>query len=265
MIDKTATFRVELYYEGSAAESRSEPVVSLVTLAEGANLYLEDKAHDHPNLPHYNFRIVTITADAVILEQIPDRRGKIQPFYTGAASPTRQLRLERGRPLSGSLNVPSGRPVWTITWIVADYRKPSLFFAMYLDNPSFSVEDAVELLGEKRHGWSPHGIPLKPRSPDVQSAELEILGGSLHGISIHFAAGHHPSVSFSALIKDYGEPRKLPLPPPNIPPGGYYHPDHSYSFDGRRVLAGDLIVTVEGERKGDLNPVVAVIYRRWRP
>ena len=58
-----------------------------------------------------------IAADAITLEQIPDRRGQIQRFYTGSAAPVRQFRLEQGKPLRISLNVPGGGPVWTITWI----------------------------------------------------------------------------------------------------------------------------------------------------
>ena len=279
MEDKTATFRVELYYQGSAAWSSSKPTVSEVTLAEGAGLYMEDKHADHPNLPHYNFRIVSIAADAVILEQIPDRRGRILAFPTGAAGPAKQFRLEKGKPLSTSLNVPGGGPVWTVAWITpgaqpetkraaadyTDYRNVHRFFEMFLGNPSFSVQDAVELLGQKQDESLPHRIALKPKSSDVQWAQLEIMGGSLDGISIRFAPGHCPSVSFSTLIRDYGKPHQLPLLPPRLRPGEIYHADYSYSFEGRRVLRGSLIVTVEGERKADLNPVVEVIYRRWRP
>ena len=113
----SAEFRLELYYQGSVPSANTKPVVSDVTVAEAGNLYLEDKAHDHPNLPHYNFRVSKIAADAVTLDQIPDRRGQIQRFYTGSAEPVRQFRLERGKPLRISLNVPGGGPVWTISWI----------------------------------------------------------------------------------------------------------------------------------------------------
>lgn len=113
----SAEFRVELYYQASVPAANTKPVVSEVTVAEGANLYLEDKAHEHPNLPHYNFRVSKIAADAVTLDQIPDRRGKIQGFYTGSPEPARQFRLEPGKPLRISLNVPGGGPVWTISWI----------------------------------------------------------------------------------------------------------------------------------------------------
>ena len=112
-----AEFRVELYYQASVPAANTKPVVSEVTVAEEGNLYLEDKAHDHPNLPHYNFRVSKIAADAVTLDQIPDRRGETQTFYTGSARPVRQFRVERGNPLRISLNVLGGGPVWTISWI----------------------------------------------------------------------------------------------------------------------------------------------------
>ncbi len=123
MQDKTAVFMVELYYQGSAAWSRSKPVVSQVTLTEGADLYLEDKLAEHPNLPHFNFRIVEVATDGVTIEQIPDRCGKIQPFQAGAASLTRKFRLEKGKPLRISLDVPGGGPAWTVTWITQARRQ----------------------------------------------------------------------------------------------------------------------------------------------
>jgi hypothetical protein len=101
----------------------------------------------------------------------------------------------------------------------------------------------------------------KPKAADVAYARLEIgTSNFLEGISIDFARGHYPSVSFSASTKDYGEPRQLPLPPLNIVPGEYFELNQPYSFDAQR---GYLIVTVPSERKGDLNPVVEVIFRRW--
>jgi hypothetical protein len=279
MQDKTAMFRVELYYQGSAASSRSNALVSEVILCEGAALYLEDKHADHPNLPHYNFRVLKVGSDVVIMEQIPDRLGKMRPIYTGAAGPIRQLRLESGKPFQISSNLPGGGPVWTVTWIIPreqparmrptsgheDYRNVRPFFAMFLDNPSFSVEDAVELLGEKQDESLPRRISLKPRHPDVSWVQLELdVDNFLLGMSVQFADRHYPSVSFSELIREYGEPQQLPLPPPNIPPGGCYRAVRSYGFQGRGVLEGYLIVTVEGERKEDLNRAVEVIYRRWR-
>jgi hypothetical protein len=84
---------------------------------EGGNIYLEEKDHPHPNLPQYNFRVSKIGADAITLDQIPDRRGQIQGFYTGSTVQVRQFRLEKGKPLRISLNVPGGGPVWTISWI----------------------------------------------------------------------------------------------------------------------------------------------------
>jgi hypothetical protein len=113
----SAQFRLELYYQASVPSANTKPVVSQVTVAEGGNIYLEDKDHPHPNLPHYNFRVTKIAADAVSLDQIPDRRGKIQGFYTGSTATVRQFRLEKGKPLQISLNVPGGGPVWSITWI----------------------------------------------------------------------------------------------------------------------------------------------------
>jgi hypothetical protein len=120
MKEVRALFHLALYYQGSALEARSKTETSEATVAEGGNLYLEDKAHEHPNLPHYNFRVVRIAADAVTLEQIPDRRGETQRFSVVGDSETvpgtKQLRLEKGKPLRISLNVPGGGPVWTITW-----------------------------------------------------------------------------------------------------------------------------------------------------
>src|ERR1700685_1218637 len=113
----SARFRLELYYQASVPAADTKPVSSEVTVAEGANLYLEDKAHEHPNLPHYNFRVSKISAEAITLEQIPDRRGNIQRFYTGSAAAVRLFRLEPGKPFRISLNVPGGGPVWTITWM----------------------------------------------------------------------------------------------------------------------------------------------------
>lgn len=144
-----------------------------------------------------------------------------------------------------------------------DYRNIPLFFTMFLDTPSFSVEDAVKLLGAKQDTSLPDRIVLEPSSPDVSWAQLETCGRFLEGVSIDFAVGHYPSVSFAALIRDYGEPQQFPLPPPMLPPGGFYHANYSYSFDGRRALSGELIVTVEGERKGDFSRAAKVIYRRW--
>jgi hypothetical protein len=120
-MDNTSTqFRVELYYQASVPAADSKPVVSTVTVTEGANLYLEDKAHEHPNLPHYNFRVRKIAADAVMLNQIPDRRGRVEKFPAASAAQVTQFRLEPGKPLRISLNVPGGGPVWTVTWIGPD-------------------------------------------------------------------------------------------------------------------------------------------------
>jgi hypothetical protein len=113
----TAEFRVELYYQASVPAANTTPVVSQVTVEEGGNNYLEEKDHPHPDLPQYNFRVAQIGADAITLDQIPDRRGKIQGFYTGSTVQVRQFRLEKGKPLRISLNVPGGGPVWTISWI----------------------------------------------------------------------------------------------------------------------------------------------------
>jgi hypothetical protein len=113
----SAEFRVELYYQASVPSANTKPVVSQMTVEEGGNLYLEDKDHPHPNLPHYNFRVTRIAADAITLDQIPDRRGKVQGFYTGSTAQVRQFRIEKGKPLQISLNVPGGGPVWTIRWI----------------------------------------------------------------------------------------------------------------------------------------------------
>lgn len=114
-----AEFRVELYYQASVPSADTKPVVSSVTVKEGANLYLEDKEHEHPNLPHYNFRVTKIAPDAVTLTQIPDRRGKVQNFYTGSSEKTTLFRLEKNKPFRITLNVPGGGPVWTVTWIAA--------------------------------------------------------------------------------------------------------------------------------------------------
>lgn len=113
----TAEFRLGLYYQASVPSANTKPVVSQVTVAEGGNIYLEDKDHPHPNLPYYNFRVTKIAADAITLDQIPDRRGKIQGFYTGSTIQVRQFRLEKGKALQISLNVPGGGPVWIISWI----------------------------------------------------------------------------------------------------------------------------------------------------
>lgn len=117
MAGVSAEFRVELYFQASVAAANTKPIISLLTVEEGGNIYLQDKDHPHPNLLHYNFRVTKIAADAITLDQIPDRRGKIQGFYTGSTAPVRQFRLEKGKPLQISLNVPGGGPVWNITWI----------------------------------------------------------------------------------------------------------------------------------------------------
>jgi hypothetical protein len=122
MEDVSAQLRVELYYQASVPAADTKPVVSTVTVKEGGNLYLEDKEHEHPNLPHYNFRVSKIAGDAVTLDQIPDRRGQIQKFPAGAATQVTQFRLQPGKPFRISLNVPGGGPVWTITWIGPDAR-----------------------------------------------------------------------------------------------------------------------------------------------
>jgi hypothetical protein len=114
----SAEFRLELYYQASVPAANTKPVVSQVTVEEGGNIYLEDKDHPHTNLPHYNFRVTKIAADAITLDQIPDRRGKIQRFYTSDSTvQVLRFRLEKGKPLQISLNVPGGGPVWTISWI----------------------------------------------------------------------------------------------------------------------------------------------------
>src|SRR5450631_2457026 len=80
MDDVSTQFRVELYYQASVPAADTKPAVSTITVTEGGNLYLEDKEHAHPNLPHYNFRVRKIAADAVTLDQVPDRRGQVQKF-----------------------------------------------------------------------------------------------------------------------------------------------------------------------------------------
>jgi hypothetical protein len=57
-------FRVELYYQASVPAADTKPVVSIITVTKGGNLYLEDKEHANPNLPHYNFRVRKIAASA---------------------------------------------------------------------------------------------------------------------------------------------------------------------------------------------------------
>jgi hypothetical protein len=116
----SAQFRVELYYQASVPSMDTKPAVWTITVTKGGNLYLEDTEHQHPNLPHYNFRVGEIAADAVTLDQIPDRRGRIQKFPAASATQTTQFRLEAGKPFRISLNVPGGGPVWTITWIGPD-------------------------------------------------------------------------------------------------------------------------------------------------
>ena len=120
--DVVAQFRVELYYRASVPAADSKPVVATITVSENGNLYLEDKEHEHPNLPHYNFRVSKIAADAVTLDQIPDRRGEVQKFPAASETQVTQFRLEPGKPLRISLNVPGGGPVWTVTWIGPDAR-----------------------------------------------------------------------------------------------------------------------------------------------
>jgi len=115
MDDLSAQFRVELYYQASVPAANTKPVVETVTVVEGGNLYLEDKEHEHPNLPHYNFRVVRIGGDTVTLEQIADRRGQVRTF-----SGEKPFRLEPEKPFRISLNVPGGGPVWTITWMGPD-------------------------------------------------------------------------------------------------------------------------------------------------
>jgi hypothetical protein len=120
MDEMSAQFRVELYYQASVPAANTKPVVSTITVTEGGNLYLEDKENEHPNLPHYNFRVRKIAADGVTLDQIPDRRGRIQKFPADWETQVTQFRLEPGKPLRISLNVPGGGPVWTVTWIGPD-------------------------------------------------------------------------------------------------------------------------------------------------
>src|SRR5580704_8806062 len=120
MENVSTQLRVELYYQASVPAANTKPVVSTVTVMEGGNLYLEDKEHEHPNLPHYNFRIRKIAADAITLDQIPDRRGRVQNFPAASATQVRQFRLEPDKPFRISLNLPGGGPVWTITWLGLD-------------------------------------------------------------------------------------------------------------------------------------------------
>jgi hypothetical protein len=122
MDDVSAQFRVELYYRASVPAADTKPVVSTITVTGGGNLYLEDKEHEHPNLPRYNFRVRKIAKDAVTLDQIPDRRGEVQKFPAASEMQVTQFRLEPGKPFRISLNVPGGGPVWTITWIGPDAR-----------------------------------------------------------------------------------------------------------------------------------------------
>ena len=149
------------------------------------------------------------------------------------------------------------------------------FFDMFLTQPSFSVEEVTELLGEKEDDSLPGRIVLKPKSREVVSAQLELFPVSkegtgardkliLAGIAVEFARQHAPRVSFSGLTAKYGKPQQLPLPPPVLLPGGIYQANFSYAFGARReALEGSLIVTVDGERQGDLNRVIKVIYRRF--
>lgn len=115
MSANNAKFEVELYYERAFPPVTAKPEHWDMTVAEGGNLYLEDKQNDHPNLPHYNFRVTRIAADGVTLDQIPDRRGEVQQFDRGSAKEQRCL-LEPGKTLRIRLNVPGGGPVWTVTW-----------------------------------------------------------------------------------------------------------------------------------------------------
>jgi len=90
-VDRRVLLHVELYYRASVPSPRTNVVVFDKAVTVGENLYLEDPAHEHPNLPHYNFRVVKITDEAVTLEQIADRRGAVQQFYSPQGWSNRQI------------------------------------------------------------------------------------------------------------------------------------------------------------------------------
>ena len=50
MNSNNATFQVELYYQRAFPPTTPKPEHWDMTVAEGGDLYLEDKQHEHPNL-----------------------------------------------------------------------------------------------------------------------------------------------------------------------------------------------------------------------
>ena len=142
------------------------------------------------------------------------------------------------------------------------------FFEMFLAEPSYSVQDAMQLLGDKQDIVGGDRIILKPKSREVDWVQLELLKQPekpfLAAISVDFASRDALRASFAELTAKYGEPRNLPLPPPMLEPGGRYKPNYSYQFNAKgKRLDGCLVVTVDGVRHGDVNRVISVIYRRF--
>ena len=156
-----------------------------------------------------------------------------------------------------------------------DPRNLIPYFEMFLDDPAYSAEDAARVLGEVEEFHS-LGAELRPKLPDVESAGLELLSdppGSkskslqsfLAGVSLDFIRDKALRVSFDELTRKLGEPDELPLPPPRLLPGQIYRPDFTYAFDAKgKAFSGSLLLTVDGERRGDVNRVIAVTYRRYQ-
>ena len=155
-----------------------------------------------------------------------------------------------------------------------DPRNLIAYFEMFLAEPSYSAEDAMQVLGDKEE-FDVLGIELNPKLPEVESAHLKLLENPptrrpqslkafLCGVSLDFFRDRGPRISFVELTRKFGEPQELPLPPPRLLPGQPYRPDYTYAFDAKgKVFRGSLMLTVDGKRSGDLNRVIRVSYRRY--
>jgi hypothetical protein len=155
--------------------------------------------------------------------------------------------------------------------VSVDVKDVIPFFEMFLADPSYYVEDAMQLLGDMQESLENGRIILKPKSRELEWIQLWIIQqpekAFLTDISVRLFREHAVQVSFAELTAKFGEPKLAPLPPPMVKSGGTpYKPECTCVFKAKgKYLEGNLLVTVDGERHGDLNTVTGVTCRRLPP
>jgi hypothetical protein len=144
-----------------------------------------------------------------------------------------------------------------------DHNDIMLLMEMFLQ-PTYSIEDAIKLLGQIKDDSLPNWIVLKPKTHELELVKLERLEVREDSMKKTFLASifiryvDTISVSFSKISQKYGQPNELPRLKP--------HGDIPYRFDVKeKALRGNLILFVKGRTEKDVRPVHSIQFTRYLP